>query len=61
MINFIKNLLCASNNDADILNNQNYDDEIYWSEIEEKWADYDEYCQTHTAYRDDENSDDLPW
>ena len=39
MINFIKNLLGASNND--VLDNQNYDDEIYWSEIEEQWADFE--------------------
>tara|TARA_Y100001938_G_C8019432_1_gene394436 strand:- start:991 stop:1149 length:159 start_codon:yes stop_codon:yes gene_type:complete len=52
MINFIKNLLGASNNNNDVLNNQNYDDEIYWSEIEEQWADFEIL---------DKDLDDLTW
>ena len=52
MINFIKNLLGASNNNNNVLNNQNYDDKIYWSEIEEQWADFEIL---------DKDLDDLTW
>ena len=52
MINFIKNLLGASNNNNDVLSNQNYDDELYWEEIEEQWADFEVL---------DKDLDDLPW
>ena len=33
-------------------NNQNYDDEIYWSEMEEQWADFEIL---------DKDLDDLTW
>ena len=52
MINFIKTFLGMSNNNEPVLGNQNYDDEIYWSEIEKQWADFEVL---------DKNLDDLPW
>ena len=52
MMDFIINLLKVKNNDNSFLNNQNYDDELYWEEIEEQWADFEVL---------DKDLDDLPW
>ena len=52
MMDFIINLLKAKNNDNSFLDNQNYDDELYWEEIEEQWADFE---------IDHKIDNDLPW
>ena len=44
--------LGMSNNNQPVLDNQNYDDEIYWEEMEEQWADFE---------IDHKIDNDLPW
>ena len=52
MMNFIKTFLGINNNNQPVLDNQNYDDEINWDEIEEQWADFEIL---------DKDLDDLTW
>ena len=52
MMNFIKTFLGISNNNQPVLDNQNYDDEMHWLDLEEQWADFEIL---------DKDLDDLPW